>query len=232
MFLSNPRKYFLLIGFCALIFQGCGSSQTLENKAISISNESKGKFPFSTREPETFQADLVMTNGKDEDHWFVARHGDKWRYDIFRGGERWISLLRSDKLYYVDHQKKVYWEMPESGNSGGEPGYLSELTRNFFRGEEHREFDEIGRENGLIEYKVRDTDQSAGEIVIYVDAASGVMVRQEFTAKGGDNNSEPPILSVYEVKNLKMDVDDSVFDIPQGYKKIPATENPQRLKRN
>ncbi len=232
MFLSNPRKYFLLIGFCTLIFQGCGSSQTSENKEVPFTNETKSKFPFSTREPETFQGDLVMSNGKDEDHWFVARKGDKWRYDIFRGAERWMSQLKLDKLYYVDHQKKVYWEMPDSGKPSGDPGYFSDLTRNFFRGEEHREFDEIGRENGLIKYRVRETDQSAGEILIYIDSASGIMVKQEFTAKKSDNNLEPPMSYVYEIRNLKTNVDDSVFDIPLGYKKIPAAENPKPLKRN
>ncbi|HEX3101232.1 MAG TPA: hypothetical protein VHQ01_05550, partial [Pyrinomonadaceae bacterium] len=178
-------------------------------------------------EPETFQADLVMTSGKDEDHWFVARKGNKWRYDIFRRGDRLISQLSSDKLYYIDHQKKSYWEMPVSSNPGGEPGYFSELTRNFFRGEEHREFDEIGRENGQIKYKVRETDQSAGEIFIYIDAASGVMVKQEFTAKKSENSAEPPVSFVYEVRNLKMDVDDSVFDIPQGYRKETGDPRPK-----
>lgn len=229
MFLSNPRKYFLLIGFCALIFQGCGSSQTSTNKEVVFTNEAKSKFPFSTKEPETFQADLVMTSGKDEDHWFVARKADKWRYDILRGGERWISQLRSDKLYYIDHPKKVFWEMPGSSNPGGDPGYFSELTRNFFRGEEHREFDEIGRENGQIKYKVRDTDQSAGEIFIYIDAASGIMVKQEFTGKKSENGAEPPVSFVYEVRNLKMDVDDGVFDIPQGYKKTETPKPGQKL---
>lgn len=194
-------------------------------------NESKTKFPFSTKEPEIFQGDLVMSNGLAEDRWFVARKGDKWRYDIFRGAERWISQMRSDKLYYVDHPKKVYWEMPTNGKPTGDPGYFNDLTRNFFRGEEHREFDEVSRENGLIKYKVRETDQWAGEILVYIDAASGIMVKQEFTAKNGENNTEPHVSYVYEVKNLKMDVDDNVFDIPQGYKKI-AAENPPSSKRN
>ncbi len=231
MFLSNPRKYFLPIGFCALLFQGCGSSQTSVNKEVVFTNGAKSKFPFSTRDPETFQGDLVMSNGSSEDHWFVARKGDMWRYDIFRGGERWVSQLRSDKLYYVDHQKKVYWEMHESGKPG-DLGYFSDLTRNFFRGEEHREFDEIGRESGQIKYKVRETDQSAGEIVIYIDDASGVMVKQEFTAKKEQNEAQPPMSFVYEVRNLKMEVDDGVFDIPPGYKKIAAPENPPPMKRN
>jgi hypothetical protein len=229
MFLSNPRKYFLFIGFCALLFQGCGSTQTSDNKGVVLVNEAGSKFAFSTREPETFQADLVTSTGATEDHWFVARKGDKWRYDVFRGAERWISQLRSDKLYYVDHQKKVYWEMPENGKSGGDPGYLSDLTRNFFCGEEHREFDEIGRENGIIKYKVRETDQSVGEVVIYIDSASGVMVKQEFTAKKSEN-AEPPVSYIYEVRNLKMDVDDGVFDIPPGYKKTTPAETTRPAK--
>lgn len=232
MFLSNPRKYFLLIGFFALILQSCGSSQTSDSNGVSLTAESKSKFPFSTREPDVFQGDLVMTNGKTQDHWFVARKGEKWRHDIFRGTERWISQIRSDKLYSVDHSKKVYWEMSGQGNSSGDGGNLNDPARNFFRGEEHREFDEVARENGVIKYKVRETDQTAGETLIYIDAASGIMVKQEFTAKKRQDEAEPPMSFVYEVRNLKMEVDDGVFDIPPGYKKIAALENPLPMKRN
>ncbi len=232
MFLSNSRKFFLLVSICAVIFQSCGSSQTGENKDVSLATESKNKFPFSTREPDVFQGDLIMSSGKTEDHWFVARKGDKWRYDIFRGAERWISQIRSDKLYTVDHSKKVYWEMPGQGNSSRDGGNPNDPARNFFRGEEHREFDEVARENGLVKYKVRETDQTADETLIYIDAASGIMVEQEFTAKKGPNDAQPPLSFVYAVRNLKMDVDDGVFDLPPGYKKIAAPENPLPMKRN
>lgn len=223
MFLSTKRKSFLLIAFCLTVLQACGSSQTAENKEVSLGVEAKSKFPFLAKEPEIYQGDLIMSNGKSEDRWFVARKGDKWRYDVFRGAELW-SQIRSDKLYYVDHRKKVYWEMSSHDNSNGDPGHFGDLTRIFFKGEEHREFDEVGRENGLIKYKVRENSQSAGEILIYIDAASGIMVRQEFITKTGEKNPESPISFVYEIRNLKLDVDDGVFDIPQEYKKVAAAE--------
>ena len=229
MFLSNPRKFFLLAGFCAFIFQGCGSSPRVENKEVSLTSGSKNKFPFSTKEPENYQGDMVMNNGYAEDHWFVARKGSKWRYDIFRGSERWMSQLRSDKIYHVDFQKQVYWEMPEQRNPTGDTGYSSHLMRDFFRGVEHREFDEVGREGNLIKYKVRSTDLSAGDILIYIDAESGMIVKQEFTSTKGQGDA--PTSFVYEIRNLKTDVDDSVFEIPPTFKKI-AAETPQPLKRN
>ena len=206
MFLSNPRKFFLLTLFCVTFFQACGSSSSNVNSPVSLTGDSKSEFPFSTKEPEVYQGDLVMSNGGAEDRWFAARKGAKWRYDLFRGPERWMSQLRSDKLYFVDHQKKVYWEMPEHGSSASDPGYFDSLTRNFFRGGEHREFDEIGRDGNLIKYKIRETDQSTGEILIYIDAASGMMVKQEFTARKGLTDAESPISYVYEIRNLKMDV--------------------------
>ena len=231
MFLSNPRKFFLLAGFCALIFQGCGSSPKVDNKEVSLTTESKNKFPFSTKEPENYQSDVVMNNGYTEDRWFVARKGNKWRYDVFRGADRRMSQLRSDKLYFVDYQKQVYWEMPEQRYPTGDPGYSSDPMREFFRGVEHREFDEVGREGNLIKYKVRTTDLSAGDILIYIDAESGMIVKQEFTSTREQGDAAVPVSYVYEIRNLKMDVDESVFDIPQGYKKI-AAENPPPSKRN
>ena len=229
MFLSNPRKFFLLAGFCALIFQGCGSSPRVDNKEVSLTIGSKSKFPFSTKEPENYQGDIVMNNGKTEDHWFVARKGSKWRYDVFRGAERRMSQLRSDKLYFVDYQKQVYWETPEQRNPTGDTGYSSGPMRDFFRGVEHREFDEVGHDGNLIKYKVRETDQSTGEILIYIDTTTGMIVKQEFTSTKGQGDAATSF--VYEIRNLKTDVDDSVFEIPPTFKKI-AAEMPQQLTRN
>ena len=232
MFLSNQLNFFFVAGLCVLILQGCGSSQTAENKDISLVTESKSEFPFSTKEPAVYQCDFVISNGKDEDRWFAARKGDKWRYDLFHGPERWMSQLRTDKLYLVDYQKKVYSEIPERGNAASDPGYFDSLTRNIFRSGEHREFDEIGRDGNLIKYKVRETVQSTGEILIYIDAASGMMVKQQFTASKGMTDADSPMSYVYEIRNLNMDVDDSVFDIPQGFKKTGWANGTPPLARN
>lgn len=211
MFLSTERKSFLLIALCSFFLQACGSSQTNEKKDISLIGDTKSEFPFSTKEPEVYQGDFVASNGKDEDHIFVARNGDKWRYDTFHGAERGMSEIKSDKLYYIDHWKKTYWEMPEKKPLLGD---VNDMTRNFFRGHEYHNFDEIGRDDSLIKYKVRETDPSKSTIVISIDAVSGMIVRQEFYSING----QAPDF-VYEIRNLKLDVDDSIFQLPEGYRR-------------
>lgn len=212
MFLSNPCQSFLVFAVCLLFLQACGGSQPKENKDISLTGETGREFPFSTKEPEVYQGDLVTISGDVQDHYFVARKGDKWRYDVFRGAERSMSQIRADKLYGVDHQKKTYWEIPQQSPAASD---ARDMTRNFFRGHEYHDFDEIGREGTFIKYKVRDPGEAKGDVVITIDTASGVIVKHEFMSQG----KQTPDF-VYEVRNLKIEVEDSIFDIPQGYKKV------------
>lgn len=214
MFLSNlPRPFLALIAF-TLVMQACGSSQTNENKEVSLTGESTSEFPFMVKEPEIYQADVVVTVGGTETRWSVARNGEKWRYDIYAGAALTISQIRSDKFYGIDHRKETYWEIGEKPGSGE----IGDIARSFFRGYEHNDFDEAGREGNIIKYKVRPIDKRPGSILISIDTASGMMVRQEFLAADGE------VQYVYELRNLKLSVDDSMFAIPSGYQKTAASD--------
>ncbi|MGB2752005.1 MAG: hypothetical protein WBC19_08095 [Pyrinomonadaceae bacterium] len=210
MFLSNlPRPFLLVIAF-TLVTQACWWSQTNENKEISLTGESSSEFPFATKEPEVYQADVVVTAGGIESRWSVARNGEKSRYDIYAGTTMTVSQIRSDKLYHLDHRKKTYWEMNEKPGSGE----ISDIARSFFRGYEHNDFDETGREGTIIKYKVRPIDKRPGSIMISIDTARGMMIKQEFIAADGSTEY------VYELRNLKLSVDDSAFAMPSDYRKI------------
>ena len=210
MFLSNlPRPFLLLIAF-TLVMQACGSSQTNVNKEVSLTGESTSEFPFAVKEPDVYQADVVVTAGGIETRWSVARNGEKWRTDIYAGADMIVSLLRSDKVYYIDHRKKTYYEMSEKPGTGEIGG----IARSFFQGYEHNDFDETGREGTIIKYKVRPIDKRPGSILISIDTASGMMVKQEFLAADGGAQY------VYELRNLKLNVDDSTFAIPPDYRKV------------
>ncbi|HRI04560.1 MAG TPA: hypothetical protein PLL77_12520 [Pyrinomonadaceae bacterium] len=210
MFLSNLPRIFLLVIALTLVIQACGSSQPNENKEISLTGESSSEFPFAVKEPETYQADVIVTAGGIETRWSVARNTDKWRYDIYVGTAMTVSQIRGDKLYYIDHRKKTFWEMSEKQGSAE----ISDIARSFFRGYEHNDFDETGREGNIIKYKVRPVDKRPGSIVVSIDTASGMMVRQEFLAADGG------VQYVYELRNLKLSVDDSTFAIPSEYRKV------------
>lgn len=228
MFLSNPRLFLLVTLFCVAFFEGCGSAQPSANKDISLTGETGNEFPFSTREPEIYQGEFVVITGKNEDRSFLARKGDRWRMDIFRGGERWLTQLKTDKLYAIDHAKKTYAATPETANA--RDNGPNDMTANFFRGKEYREFDEIGREGDLIRYKVRETDASNTAVMITIDQKSGLMVRQEFRDSGADAGS--PAAFVYEMRDLKLEVDDGIFSIPAGYRKVSWDEYRTQSRQN
>lgn len=210
MILSNLPRILLLVVAFTLVMQGCGSSQTNENKEVSLTGESSSEYPFSTKEPEVYQADVVVTAGGTETRWTVARNGEKWRTDIYAGADMIVSLLRSDKLYNVDHRKKTFWEINEKQGTGD----ISDIARSFFRGYEHNDFDETAREGTIIKYKVRPIDKRPGSILISINTESGMMIRQEFLAADGG------VQYVYELRNLKLSVDDSTFTIPPDYRKV------------
>ena len=230
MFLSNPRKSFLLIAFCVTFLQACGSSQTNDNKAVLQIPETKSEFPFSTKEPEVYQGDFVVGDGKTEKKWHVARKGDKWRIDFFAGGDNARTSLKSDALYAIDHRQKMYVVRPAAGGTTDSGISFNDLTFSFFRGKEYSEFDDLGRENGLRKYRVRKAEPAMNDIFIYIDEASGMMVKQEFIERNGDTSGGSGAKYTYEIRNLKLDVDDSVFQIPAGYRKVTADEYRSQIK--
>ena len=223
MFLSNPYKSFLLAGFIALFFQGCGSSQGNENRPVAINVEKKSEFPFSTKEPEVYQVDFVVANDNHEEKWFIARKGQNWKLDIFQDDTQTFTEMSTDKLYAINHGQKIYAVMSENGTTEMNP-LVSDIKSNFFWGKDCREFEQLGNEGNLIKYRVRIPDASKGEVLIYIDPASGFIVRQEFSDRKTEVDSGKNIPFRYEIRNLKLEVDDSVFTIPEGYQKVTKNE--------
>lgn len=229
MFLSNPKRFLLVIALFALLIQACGDSQTNSNKAVLQPNGKR--FPFPTKEPEIYQGDFVVGDGQTEQQYFVARDGENWRFDIKRDGEAWISQIRnSGKVYFVDHAKKVYSTLPDSQIGDFDRGYFNSLTWGFFRGANYIEYDEAGRDGGLIKYKARTLKNSKSDVTITIDERSGIMIRQEIADKQVAN--ETPVVYFYEVRNLKLEADDALFDLPSGYSRVASLDYvPRKIKR-
>lgn len=211
MRLSNERKYFLLTCFCGLILTACGGSP-ISNNAVSAP-EMPGEFPFSTKEPAVYQAEIVATGDGVEKKWLVARDGERWRIDFSENGQPSRTRLRLDVVYSIDHKRKIYTVAETSGET------VSGLTDRFFKGKEYRKFEKIGTENGITKYRILNKNNQ-GEIVISVNDGSGMMVREEFLSATG---SATPSF-VYEIRNLKMNIDEGTFVIPAGYRKVTVNE--------
>jgi len=159
MFLSNLLKFFLLTCLFVPFLQACSSSAGNENRPVSLNIESKSEFPFSTKEPEVYQGDFVVTTAGAEKKWLIARKNERSRFDRFDGNNLVTTKLRTDKAYEIDHQRKVYIEI--AGNLDGDVADLG--LDAFFRGKEYREFDGLGGEGNLKKIKNR-RDSSGGRV--------------------------------------------------------------------
>jgi len=221
MFLSNPRSFLLLALFCATFIQACGSSPSNAIGPVSLTVETKGEFPFSTREPEVYQGDFFQSDGINESHHFVARKGNRSRYDRFRIGP-WRTEIMNEAFYTIDHERKIYTEQSITPGSPEVGEKHIGITNSFFLGKEYREFDDLGHEGGLRKYKVRQKDAAKGEVFIYIDEPSGMIVRQDFTIGNGEAGAKRNF--TFEIRNLKLEVDDGVFQVPVGYRKVSQAE--------
>ncbi len=217
MFLSNPRYFLFCACLLAFLFQGCGSGAANSAVTNTAGLEPKGEFPFSTTEPNIYRGEFVVSAGGIEDKWFIARNGDRRRFDILKDGKPSISQIRSDALYYVDHVKKIYAVRPATGQM------MSIALDSFYRGKEYRKFEDLGLVDGLRKYKATTFDGGEGTVFIFIDESNGMMVRQEYSDGSGQSGTGENFF-VYEIRELKLEADDSVFAIPAGYRKVSWEE--------
>src|SRR5215210_2331353 len=130
MFLSTPRKIAFVLGFFAGLTAACGGSQTTPNTVVNAAAEFQKRFPFPLREPDTYQADVVITADGVEERCFIARQGERWRFDMFANGAPSLSRLRNGSLYLLDHTKRSVREEPSQDNTLM-PTLASDATRRF-----------------------------------------------------------------------------------------------------
>lgn len=222
MFLSNLHRYFLLLILITPIFEACGGKPGTSNSNSPVIGAVTSEFPFPVKEPDIYQADFVVTIGTTEEHFFRARKGTLSRIDIFRGADLSSTQIVSDKVYTIDPVRKIYTEEAiAAGAMNAVPVF--DATNGFFTGKEYTAFEEVGRDGDITKYRVKSADPSKGEIIVSVDKASGLMVRQEFNSPKVEG-AEPEQNVIFEIRNLKLDVDESVFQLPAGLRKVGKDE--------
>src|SRR3954463_12871087 len=148
MSLSNPRKLLVFSAFFAAFMTACGGGTPQANRQISLAGDEPSEFPFSTKEPEQYQADIVITTGEKEDKFFVARKGAKWRMDFFESGQPSITEMNGDARYTIDHQAKSY----TVASGGPLTVKADDMARSFFRGKKYRDFEDLGSDGAIKKY--------------------------------------------------------------------------------
>ncbi len=221
MFLSNPTKSFLAAILLLFFIAGCGFRQNDQTESVSHVPETKNKIPFPTKEPDNFQCEIVVISGETMRKTFTARKGEKRRIDFNFGDENQSSVLQNDSEYLIAYKQKIYTKnSPTPGSKAGDIQF-SDLTSEILNRTDHAEVEELGRENNMIKYKVRIDENNASEVLIYVDETIGMPVRQEFFNLNGE---ERMLQYAVELRNLKLEADESLFGIPKGFRKVSVEE--------
>lgn len=223
MRLSNSPNCFLACALFLLFISGCRFWQTTDNTNVSQLPEIRSDFPFSTKEPDNFTVEIVISAGGIERKTQMARSGAKRRYDYDAGEEHQRSVIVSDKTYVILPAKKLYAEtaatedQPVADTPGDPLGWLYAKPNALV--------EKLGVQDGLTKYAVKLADSPSTEIYIYVDETIGLPVKQEFFSVIGDSRT---LQYIMELRNFRPEADETVFEIPKDLRRV-SFEEFQRL---
>lgn len=221
MFLSNPAKCFPAVLLVLMTAAGCGWLNRTENTNVSAIPEAKSRLPFKSKEPEVFQCEIVQTAGGNVRRTRLAREGDRQRIDFDFGEPKQRSVLRTDKEYLIENERRVYAEKPPLAGNAVEPQFSNLTHELLFADASRSEFEEIGREGNIIKYRVFSDDNPTSESIIYYDPSIGLPVKQEFFSI--IDEKKLPELTI-EIVNFKTELDGEAFTLPPTFRKVSMDE--------
>lgn len=218
---------------------------------VNSSSEGADRGPtINTREPEKYSATLTFTletEGGDKAIGIpslsmqVARSGADRRLEFkLPDGSPLIYLDHNNKHYVIAPSKKQYAELSQDATGIQlhkmlTPGQLVEDLKN------RRGVEPAGE--GLIDGRAADkyrysastnTNTKAGEVkaeaFVYVDKETGLPLRAEMLAESsGDVKGVKAARVVAEMKDIKTDINASLFEVPAGYGQVAPEKIRQQI---
>ncbi len=232
MFSLDFTKNFVLLALVLLFCSSCRYWQKAETGTPDPTpfavKELKSEIPFSTREPEIFQTEIVVTANGQERKTFVARNGANRRLDFNFGAKNQVSVVHTDKNYLILPDKKIYAENLNGEKAADSENWTDFLTTEWLNAKTEAKFERLETEGNLTKYLVRLGADDLSEILVYVDEAQGFPVRQEFYSTG---DGQKILTFSVELRNMKSQTDDNLFAIPKDHRQVSADEL-RRILRN
>lgn len=256
---AAPGKTFILAIVLALLVVGAACRRSgVEsnangvaangNSTASTDNTSKTP-PFSTKEPERYQATMVVSGSLGGDspaipgvsnllskEMKIARDGEKRRVDYeLIPGARMSDLQIPAGHFILLHSKKLYAEV-KPGAAGDVTAAARNLPSDFSPEKLINEtapganYEKLGTEelNGrtVTKYRVTTTGKGEGrglatETIVWVDESLGMPIKSETTSTGEQARGSKVTM---ELRDIKQEVDQSLFELPKDYKKVSSEE--------
>ena len=157
---------------------------------------------------------------------YIAKKDNKRRTEHGYGAEARLIVIEDDKTTLIDPQRRVYTERAFTEGKA-DPDFLQDMTRQLLAVREKATYRELGEEDGRIRYSVQVADSEISEIIVFADPKLGMPTRQEFYSV---TNDERRLRYWYELTNIELDVEDELFTVPEGFRKISNDEFYRGLK--
>lgn len=227
MFTSNHNK--ILVAVLGLIVFSSSCRFFQREKPLDVQIDlPKQTAPFSTKEPEIFQVEIVVSTfiggTRSEKKYFVAKKGGATIYRFNYGDKDETAILEKadGKRYLLDKSAKTYRETTGNGGSA-ETGELQHfLTTKWLNEKKAAKFEDLGLEKDLKKYRVTIDDKGGSEILVFFDEKLKIPVKQEFYSITGQKKT---LFYSAELKNAKTEVDAKLFEVPAGYRSIEEPES-------
>lgn len=237
-----------------LLFIGinCRSSQfdfttNRESDANAASVDSSVNAPpFATKEPEKYAAKIVFASkyGDENENFIeqtslIARDGNNRRLDFAFGERQFTHLQLADgKQFVMLTREKVYAEIrtPDEVLLTNQPSEFA-LEHLLHTKPAGASYQKIGEETILnrrtIKYKLdfgamRQAENARTETFVWADEDLGLPIKTEIVAL--DENNQSGARNVVELREIKIEVDAKLFELPKDFRKISFPEVSQLLK--
>jgi outer membrane lipoprotein-sorting protein len=235
---QTPKK--ILVSCCALfLVASCSQSQRVATESNTNETIVSSTPPFQTREPDRYRATRTITtvtaNGETTvEKSAVARDGELRREETRLTGQHVVFLyLPSGRfLLYPDEKLVVDLTRDNTETPGSENETESSPDRLLHTDAFATTYQKIGIEavGGRTTQKFRvtvngstDANVSSNETTIWIDEALHMPIKTETNAKDGKRVT-------MELSDISLEVDQTLFRVPDGYQQIDLSEVRKRMK--
>ncbi len=248
--LSSQRLRHISLGallIISIVLTGAACRRAAESNANGNSanasanaDELRATPPFPTKEPARYQATRIVSSNPGQQaantqgfstptnqQTFVARDGEKRREEMWMlPGVKVTYLQISSGRYVLYPEKKLYAEIKLDGSNSANSTSQSvpsdfgpdKLVKGAHIG---ARYEKLGTEevNGRMttKYRVSGPQEEGSETIIWADESLGMPVKFESTSKNGAKYS-------MELRDIKQEVDATLFELPKDYQKVEHRE--------
>ena len=212
MFLSNPQAAAIVLSLLIVTAAGCSWIRSSEPVPLtpSVVTPPETGLPFEIREPAAYQADFIAIAAGRETTSHFSRKDSRWRMDSFAGEKPARSIIKGEKYVYIDHATKQYSEPIVTGPDA-QPQFISDVTTSLLSEKHLARFERLGSEGILEGFRVTVEGSNEPSTIIF-DTDIKMIVRHEFEQG-----------FAFEMRNFTLEVDDAIFAVPRGYRKVAWT---------